>query len=318
MIDKRSYILSKFSGDDFSSKGELHVCCPFHDDKSPSFDISEDGLFICRSARCGVTGNFFKFYKMMENLSSWKDVYARLGGKETRVSANLEQILGNKKTKKNNYFRINDFPITPFIRNINLDLPYLKERSLNSDVLDYFGIVYGVDAEFDGVNIRNSLVIPIFDYDGTYFTFQVRYLGVSKLRWNNPKDSCIQRLLYGGWLVNNRTPYLWIVEGASDVWNLYRLGEQAVGLFTKNATDRQLSTINFLCKSYNLTPVLCLDGDARGETFDCSLDIFNELYSMDLYSKIIYLKEDMDPGEIDQDLFFYLNGRIGETDVVYG
>lgn len=35
-------------------------CCPFHTDRSASFAISEEGLYICYSAQCGATGNLYK------------------------------------------------------------------------------------------------------------------------------------------------------------------------------------------------------------------------------------------------------------------
>jgi len=34
-------------------------CCPFHDDSSPSFAVSEEGAYICYSSHCGETGNLY-------------------------------------------------------------------------------------------------------------------------------------------------------------------------------------------------------------------------------------------------------------------
>ena len=42
--------------------------CPFHDEKTPSFSVSdENGFFHCFG--CGAGGNVFKFLMLIENLS---------------------------------------------------------------------------------------------------------------------------------------------------------------------------------------------------------------------------------------------------------
>lgn len=46
------------------SGDELKACCPFHDDKNPSFSINiKTGDFKCHSANCGREGDFFHFYQ---------------------------------------------------------------------------------------------------------------------------------------------------------------------------------------------------------------------------------------------------------------
>lgn len=50
------------------SKKEYIACCPFHDEKKPSFNINiETGLFRCFS--CDESGNFAKFYSRMTGCS---------------------------------------------------------------------------------------------------------------------------------------------------------------------------------------------------------------------------------------------------------
>lgn len=44
------------------------ACCPFHDEKTPSFNVSRDkGFFKCFG--CGASGDVFKFVQQIENLS---------------------------------------------------------------------------------------------------------------------------------------------------------------------------------------------------------------------------------------------------------
>jgi hypothetical protein len=122
------------------------------------------------------------------------------------------------------------------------------------------------------------------------------------MRWKNPTNSPIQDLLYGSWLVHGEQHHVWVVEGASDVWNLSRFGFEAVGLFTKEATVAQKQTLYELGKKYNLHYLVCLDGDAHShnEGFgkDYCLKIHSELLAFGLDSSIIYLDRPDDPGSL--------------------
>ncbi len=296
-MDVQSYILSKFPEAQFNNTGRMHTTCPFHDDATRSFSLNTEGLFICGSTRCGVRGNFFLLYKMLEGIKHWRDVYEQLKTNKPKISTTLEEMLGVKENKKKQLV-INDFPIEPFVESIHF-VPYLNDRGISNDVIEIFGVSYGVGGKFSGVDVRNSLVAPVYDIDGTYMTFQVRRLGEGdSKRWYNPPGSCSQYLLYGGWLINGDHKHLWIVEGASDVWKLRTYGIQSVGLFTKEASVRQTNTITKLCKTCKLKPVVCLDGDAHGRGTDYNKRIAHELYAYGLQAKIIYLREKEDPGSL--------------------
>jgi len=297
MVDSRSYILEKLQGSNFNEKGRLHTRCPFHEgDVHPSFSITEDGLFICGSPRCGVRGNFFQFYKYMEGLSSWKEVHDRLKQNKPKISTTVEALLGIKPSTTRRELALNDFPIAPFVEPLG-DVAYLQGRGLTNELLSYFGVSYGTGGEYDGVNLKNTLVFPIYDCNGDYYTFQVRVLRESSpTRWEHPRGSCSPYLLYAGWLVDGRSRDLWIVEGASDVWRLFSFGVQAVGLFTKEASTRQLNTITALCRDFKLRPVVCMDGDVP----DAGKVIYRELYVSGLEPAIVYLKTEEDPGGLSQ------------------
>jgi hypothetical protein len=218
-----------------------------------------------------------------------------------KISTNIEDLLGINKKLRNNKLVINEFPISPFIEQVGT-IKYLQDRGIDNEIINYFGIEYGTGGNFYKVNITNSLVIPVYDVDGTYYTFQVRKLGSDhNHRWCSPEGNCIQYMLYGGWSVSDTTDNLWIVEGASDVWNLFKYGIQSVGLFTKSASDRQINNIVKLCNKFKLNPVVCMDGDAYGDGFDCNMDIYAELRACGLSPRIVYLWKTEDPGMLSFD-----------------
>lgn len=302
MIDVSAYIRSKFPSREPNSAGEIHGTCPFHDDRTKSFSINTStGVFVCGSTKCGVRGNFFLFYKIMENLDSWKTVYEQLS--KPSLATNINKLLNVTKKKKDLTHVINDFPDSQFLQEINT-IDYLEDRGITKRVCDMFGLKYGMGGEFDEVNISNTIVIPIFDTDGTYRTFQARALTDTGLRWNTPIHSPIQYLLYGGWLTPPRGGYIGVVEGASDVWNLASHNFYSVGIFTSKASKPQLMKIVGLCKISNSVPVVMLDGDAcvprkPKNTIDAK-KLFNELYALDLKPIWLRLAKDEDPGGMSE------------------
>lgn len=293
-MDTRSYIISKFQKEP-NDKGKIHTRCPFHDDKHASFSIDVDrGLFICGSRKCGVRGGFTLFYKMMEGLATWREVYQRLHSPS--IAADLGAVL-NPKAKVDKESVVNDFPFPPFTTTFKTsDIPYLRDRGITDEVCEMFGVVYGRDGEFDKVEIKNTLVVPIFDLDSSYHTFQVRRMYDSALRWHTPSGSPIKNLLYGGWLINNESHLLWIVEGVSDCWNMWQNGLRAVGLFSKEASATQYNKIDLLCKTFELTPIALLDGDAP----DANKKLFKELQAYGLKPEAVYLEPDEDPGSLSR------------------
>lgn len=295
-MNRENYILEKLGGQ-FNSNGRLHTRCPFHDDASPSFSINTEGLFICGG--CGRKGNFPKFMKLIENLS-WKEVYARLERPHVE-KLELNTSLGRQKKQEEKVF---DFPVKPFVEPIN-HIRYLEERNLGRDVIDAFGLVFGRFGFF-GVDISDSLVFPIFDLSGVYKSFQIRRLKPARTRWDNPVGSQHSRYLYGGWLVGS-SDFLWIVEGASDVWRLYAGGVTAVGLFTKNASSAQMNLIYELCRMYGSTPVICLDGDAGEKHIS---RIAKDLSAYGLSPRRAILSLDEDPGNLSNDRLEFLKKEL--------
>lgn len=301
MISKREYISSQFPDAVPNSAGEIHTYCPFHEDRHPSFSINIDsGVFICGSANCGVRGNFAYFYKLCENIDSWKEVHEKL--KQSKISVDFDALFGSQETRSKQQVTI-DFPIPPFTTEIN-SVGYLQSKNLGPQIVDLFGLKFGVDGIFSGAEIKNTIVVPIYDLDGTFKTFQVRHLNPRvKPKWNGPSGSPVKQFLYGGWLLSDRTDRVWLVEGASDVWVLTNYGEQAVGLFSKEISSSQLNKIYTICINHSLTPVVCLDGDVPLET---SQKLVKELLAYGLDARVVYLQDDEDPGSLSRERFSQL------------
>ena len=63
-------------------------CCPFHNEKTPSFSVSQDKKFY-HCFGCGVSGNVFDFVREMEKLSFVESVEF-LAKKEDNTNGGIE------------------------------------------------------------------------------------------------------------------------------------------------------------------------------------------------------------------------------------
>lgn len=302
-MDFGTYIRAKFPGKSPNSAGEVHAACPFHDDHSPSFSINiNTGIFVCGSTKCGVRGNFYLFYKLYENLDSWKEVYAALSKPE--LASSSIDLFPQPVRKKDTSKVVNAFPPPQFLEDIKC-IEYLRQRGIGKDICDTFGLKYGLGGWFDKVDITNSIVIPIFDIDGTYRSFEVRSLDERSGRWNTPENNPIQDLLYGGWITPPKDSFIAVVEGASDVWSMTNHGVYAVGLFTARASQSQLMKLAHLCTESNSFPVVLLDGDAcvpkkpKNEIY--AKNLYSELFAFGLNPRWFPLEIDEDPGGMTEE-----------------
>jgi DNA primase len=306
MINKIEYILAQFPGRTFNSGGKLHARCPFHDDKSPSFSITQEGLFICGSSRCGVSGGFELFYKLCEGITSWGEVKDRLGGAAPAAEFDALRLFDDDDLHNRLNTHVHAYPHN--VEPIGT-LDFFVERGFSQEEITHvcalYGLAYGCRGVCEDVNIEGTIVAPVYDLDGRYRTFMVRYLNPTmKKRWQHPLNSPVHDLLYGGWLVREAQT-VWIVEGASDVWNLARFGIQAVALSTKSATTAQKQQILSLYRKYDIQCVVCLDGDTHShyEAYgpDLCLTLNSEIIAFGIPSQIVYLEKHEDPGSLSRD-----------------
>lgn len=304
MIDIEEYLLAKFPGKRFNSAGNLHANCPFHDDSTKSFSITRSGMFICGSTKCGIRGNFAYFYKLSENIT-WRQVQDAIEVVTPRNNLDMTKLFVNEVDEPS--YVINTWP--PCTELIG-QLDYLEKRGFSDQEVEElgtkFGLRYGVSGYHEGVDIKGTVVIPIYDVNGVYRTFQVRYLSEDKwTRWKNPLNSPLQDLLYGAWCIPQNENVVWVVEGASDVWNLARYGYTAVGMFTKESTYSQMNTLYEIGTQLNLHYIVCLDGDAHsqhtGYGKDYCAKLNAEIRAFGLPSSILYLDKYEDPGGLSED-----------------
>jgi DNA primase len=129
------------------------ACCPFHDEKTPSFYVSRDkGFFKCFG--CGAAGDIFKFLQRVENISfpeAKKQLAERYGvplprfGKE--LSPEQQRFMTNATACPKLPQASAAFFREQFAGNKGLEArDYARRRGLSPKTLEKFGIGYAPDA----------------------------------------------------------------------------------------------------------------------------------------------------------------------------
>ena len=157
-VDK-VYEAVKAVGDDAIPLIEEHLnihfkdgkcCCPFHNEKTPSFSVSQDKKFY-HCFGCGVSGNVFDFVREMEKLSFVESVefLAKKAGVQLSYSNGSAKSVDSSASKikdeyKNLYTRVAgmfhymlmETPAGKFA------LGYILKRGLSQEILEKFKIGY--------------------------------------------------------------------------------------------------------------------------------------------------------------------------------
>jgi len=132
------------------------ACCPFHNEKTPSFSVSQEKQFY-HCFGCGVHGNAIDFmmeYERLEFVEAIEELASFLGldvPREQRQGGNFQpnQPKANSEQKRNLYDLMGS--IAQFYRDqlkqpkSKVAIDYLKDRGLSGQVVQKFGIGFVAD-----------------------------------------------------------------------------------------------------------------------------------------------------------------------------
>ena len=237
-----------------AGKGRLKGLCPFHKEKSPSFQVdTEQGYFYCFGCKAG--GDVFSFVQRTENLS-FGDALRKLAEK---AGVQVEAKYGEKSSR--DLYDVNAFALSYFREHLpGPALEYLKRRGLTDETIAAFELGYAPEG-WDGLlklartrgvserqlleagllienpengrvydRFRGRVMFPIRDHLGRLVGFGGRVLDDSKPKYlNTPETEAFKKgeLLYG--LDKARTRLkaeseLVVVEGYMDVITMHQHG----------------------------------------------------------------------------------------------
>lgn len=287
---------------DLRKSGKNHsACCPFHDEKTPSFTVSQDKqFFYCFG--CGAGGNAIGFVIDFERVSFPEAVetLAKHVGLEVPREANhndgasqYRKALYTMMEKADHFYRNSLRNHSSAHEAVN----YLKARTLNGETARLFGIGFAppgwdnllqslgktdediqqlkesgllIDREEENKlydRFRHRIMFPIRDVRGRTIGFGGRVLGDDKPKYlNSPETPLFHkgRELYGLYEANRQLrdiQNLLVVEGYMDVAALSQHG-----IHNAVATLGTAATAEHLDKLFRYTSevVFCFDGDEAG------------------------------------------------------
>ena len=306
--------------------------CPFHNEKTPSFVVSETKqIFTCFG--CGATGDVFAFVQKYYQLDFMQAVekLAKEYGIEVERSF-------RKDEHKDEAYNINreaaKFFFKAFREKANPGYTYMINRGISHDTLNKFGIGYadeswdslykhltgmgfkkekllelGLISESKGKyydKFRNRVMFPIMNTNGKVIGFGGRIIGDGNPKYLNSQESKVflkKNNLYGLNITRQdigKENQAILVEGYMDVISLYQSGIRNVSASLGTAlTESQAK----LLKRYTQNIVLSYDADQAG--INAALRGIDILHKENCKVKVLHVTDGKDPDE-----FVKKNGKI--------
>lgn len=311
---------------------DYKACCPFHDEKTPSFTVSQSKQFY-HCFGCGKSGSAIGFLMEYDHMSfpeAVEELAARAGLEIPReagyVSAKDQggtDLLGVLEEAARFYrAQLRNHPQAPEA------VEYLKKRGVSGEIAQSFGLGYapegwdnltrvlgkdeaardqlvaaGLAVKKEGGGcydrFRNRVMFPIHDHRGRIVGFGGRVMAKEEPKYLNSPETALfhkGRELYGLFRARDaikRENRALVVEGYMDVVALAQFGiDIAVATLGTAATRDHLERL------YRHAPevVFCFDGDRAGrEAAWRALDVALPLLAEGRQASFLFLPEGEDP-----------------------
>ena len=277
--------------------GSLWGCCPFHNEKTPSFHVLQDKqIYYCFGCKKG--GGVINFIMEEENLSFPDAVrfLARRAGMEVpeedgdrEAARRRARLLALNRDAARFYYQLLRRPEGGAVR------AYLEKRKILPATAVKFGMGASPDSwdtlltamtakgytktelvtaglAVQGKNgrlydkFRNRLMLPVVDTKGDVVAFGSRVLDKSEPKYMNSPETPVyskRRVLYGLNLAKKtKRPNIILCEGNLDIVTLHQAGfDNAVASMGTALTVEQTRLLSRFTKEL----VLCYDNDNAGK-----------------------------------------------------
>ena len=311
------------------------ACCPFHEEKSPSFTVTQEKQFY-HCFGCGASGNAIGFlmeYERLDFVESIEYLAKQAGLAIPQTSKNSNN---NSKKQRNLYsilIESDKFYRTQLRTHPDASkaIKYLKERGFSGKIAAKFGIGFAPNSwdlllkalpeeenlrllEQAGMLIskpeekklydrfRNKIMFPIRDQRGRTVGFGGRVLDDSKPKYiNSPETPIFQkgRELFGLYEARKSLktiPNIIMVEGYLDVISLSQFEiNNSVASLGTSLTENHLHKIF----RYTSEVIFCFDGDVAGrKAASRALETCLPEMRDGFSAKFLFLPESEDPDSL--------------------
>lgn len=280
---------------------EFKACCPFHNEKSPSFTVNDEkGFYHCFG--CGAHGDAIRWMTDQRGLSfidAVKELAAEAGMEVPAADPRAARVADQRDTLHDVTAAAQEWFVAQLASPEGEKArAYLATRGFDAHTIQRFGFGYapegrqalkaalsrfpeeklieaGLRIAVEGKEpydrFRGRLMLPIEDARGRVIAFGGRILDANKTdapKYLNSPDTPLfdkGRTLYNlhrAGPVSRQTGRVIVVEGYMDVIALAVAGiGECVAPLGTALTERQIEMLWRLVE----TPILCFDGDAAGQ-----------------------------------------------------
>jgi DNA primase len=276
---------------------EFKACCPFHQEKTPSFWVNDQkGFYHCFG--CSAHGDAIRWLTDARGMT-FMDAVTQLAGEAGLELPKPEPEEIARRQHASGQHEILEAAVTHFQKALagrdgDSARDYLKRREITGDTIDEFrlgyapegrnsltrslgafspeqlveaGLLISVEGKEPYDRFRNRVMVPIRDPRGRTIAFGGRILGDENPKYLNSPDTFLfdkSRVLFNfdrAAPASRQAGRVIVVEGYFDVIALDQAGiREAVAPMGTALTDLQLEQLWRLVDE----PILCFDGDSAG------------------------------------------------------
>lgn len=302
-------------------------CCPFHNEKTPSFIVSPSKQ-IYKCFGCGESGNAVSFLMNSQNMSYPESLEYIAGVYNIVVeySENDEPNDGTTKEDKDKLKGVLLSTIKAYKKEVDTVADYLEERGFTKDDIIQWNIGYApkggkfitdkvVDAGYfseaeqlflckskSGKNydvLQDRVTFPLQDVRGNFIGVSGRLVTENKKfpKYINPSNTDLYKKEYTWYGLNfamqaiRKKGFATVVEGYTDVIAMHRKNiNNTVASCGTSITESQVK----LLKRFTKKVLLAMDGDKAGKKAIFKyIDLFVE-NGFSVYVKLLPNKQDPD------------------------
>ena len=299
------------------------ACCPFHQEKTPSFTVSPDkGLYYCFGCQTG--GDIFDFVMKIENMSF--NEAARKLAERAGIDWHQEDLLNEEEKARLKLYKLMDFAKDFYHKQLFSERGasarnYVKSRSLTKETVEKFALGLSF---FDGLTaaalkdgftmdelkktglinlnktdlFKNRLMFPILNHRGETVALGGRVLGEGMPKYLNSPDTPLfskSRVLYA---LNFAAPSIRkegravLLEGYMDVIAAHQAGvSNCIAPLGTSFNENHAK----LLKRYTDNVTVLFDPDAAGQKASKRTALI--LLEQGFYVTVAVLPEGLDPDE---------------------
>ena len=305
--------------------------CPFHDDSTPSLNVSQEKQ-IYKCFACGAGGNSFTFLRDIENIS-FIEAVRQLAERAGIALPDAKPADPDQQEVFDQLYRANELAVKYFHHLLTQDekaadaMAYLKNRGINRDIIDAFSLGYAPD-QWEGFlqvatrrgfspqileraglvtprqtgggfydRFRNRITFPIHAATGRPVAFGARALDPDEQAKyiNSPETPVYNKsaTLYGLWRDRDAIRDAGTALVVEGYMDLIALSQYGIENAVASSGTALTPDHARLLRRYAPKTILIFDGDTAGAT--AAMRGIGSLFEVGLEVRVVTLPEDHDP-----------------------